>query len=54
MNTIKIIIALAVHCNWDLHQYDVKNAFLNGDLDETIFMNLPPEYEAKYGILYVN
>ena len=27
MNTIKILIALAVQLEWPLQQYDVKNAF---------------------------
>ena len=27
MNTIKIIISLAAHYSWDLHQYDVKMTY---------------------------
>ena len=27
VNTIKIIIAIAAHYKWDLHQYDVKKPF---------------------------
>jgi Reverse transcriptase (RNA-dependent DNA polymerase) len=35
---------LAVTHDWELHQMDVKSAYLNGDLEETIFMDLPPGY----------
>ena len=38
MNTIRILIFLAVNLNWKLRQYDIKNAFLHGDLDEEIYM----------------
>jgi Reverse transcriptase (RNA-dependent DNA polymerase) len=31
------MITLAVTHNWELHQMDIKSAYLNGDLEETIF-----------------
>ncbi|RDX90911.1 hypothetical protein CR513_27183, partial [Mucuna pruriens] len=34
MNTIRVIISLAAHFGWNLQQFDVKNAFLHGDLEE--------------------
>ena len=33
-----MLIALATKCNWELHQLDVKSAFLNGDLKEEIYL----------------
>ena len=34
MNTVRVILSLAVNNGWDLQQFDVKNAFLHGDLEE--------------------
>ena len=46
INSIRVLLPLAVKLNWPLHQLDVKNAFLNGDLEE-IFMDQPPGFEEK-------
>ncbi|KAK1432520.1 hypothetical protein QVD17_09417 [Tagetes erecta] len=43
-STIRIVLSLAVLNKWKLHQLDVKNAFLNGDLNETVFMEQPPGF----------
>lgn len=42
--TLRTIIALAISLGWDLHHLDVITAFLNGTLDELIFMRQPPGY----------
>ncbi|RVW50024.1 Retrovirus-related Pol polyprotein from transposon RE1 [Vitis vinifera] len=47
INSTRILLSLAVNFNWLLHQLDIKNAFLNGDLEEEVFMNLPPGFEEK-------
>lgn len=41
LDTIQILILLAVNRGWCLKQFDVKNAFLNGDLEE-VYMDIPP------------
>ena len=42
---IKVILSLVVNNGWDLQQFDVKNAFLHGDLEEEIDMELPLGYD---------
>ncbi len=38
MTTIRIIIAMVATKGWFLHQMDVKNVFLRGDLQEEVYM----------------
>lgn len=49
MNTVRIILSLAAIFGWTLLQFDVKNAFLHGDLEEEIYMEVPPGFESKAG-----
>nr|GEW92274.1 zinc finger, CCHC-type [Tanacetum cinerariifolium] len=41
ITTIRLLLALAVIHNLVIHQMDVKTAFLNGDLDEEVYMKQP-------------
>jgi hypothetical protein len=39
---VRVLISLAANLDWPLHQFDVKNAFLHGDLEEEVYMDVPP------------
>jgi hypothetical protein len=42
MTTIRTFITITLIRRWHISQLDVKNAFLNGDLQEEVYMALPP------------
>ncbi|KAJ9543513.1 LOW QUALITY PROTEIN: hypothetical protein OSB04_023220 [Centaurea solstitialis] len=42
--TIRTVLSISVSLNWPIHHLDVKNAFLNGDLTEEVYMKQPPSY----------
>jgi hypothetical protein len=41
MNSIRVLLSIVVNLDWPLHQFDVKNAFLHGDLEEEVYMEIP-------------
>ncbi|PIL25727.1 hypothetical protein GSI_11477 [Ganoderma sinense ZZ0214-1] len=42
--SIRTILALAARHDWELRQMDVKSAYLNGTLEETVYMHQPPSF----------
>ncbi|GAU15594.1 hypothetical protein TSUD_108530 [Trifolium subterraneum] len=40
--TIKMVLCIALSKGWDLMQMDVNNTFLNGTLNEEVYMSQPP------------
>ena len=49
MDTVGKLLSLAANLNWQLTHSDVKNAFLQGYLDEEIYMDIPPGFESTKG-----
>jgi Reverse transcriptase (RNA-dependent DNA polymerase) len=47
LETIRLLITIAAHEGWDIHHMDVKSAFLNGDLEEEVYVVQPPGIEIK-------
>lgn len=47
LNTVRVLLLLVVNLNWPLHQYDVKNAFLHGDLEEEVYMEIPQGFATS-------
>ena len=45
LESIRILLAYATHHNFKLQQMDVKSAFLNGPLNELVFVKQPPGFE---------
>ena len=46
ISTQSLLVVVAV-CHWPLFQMDAKNALLNGDLFEEVYMQPPPDYTCS-------
>jgi len=46
-DSFRTIMALVTHFDIELHQMDVKTAFLNGDIHETIYMVQPENFVSE-------
>ena len=47
LDTIRVLLSLAPNLDWPLHQLDVKNTFLNGDLEDEVYMEIPLGFETS-------
>ena len=46
-DSFRIVMALVAHYDLELHQMDVKTAFLNGDLKEEVYMTQPEGFVVE-------
>lgn len=51
--TIRTVLGLALSKSWSIHQIDVKNVFLHGDLNETVYMHQSLGFRDKLHPNYV-
>lgn len=47
LQSVRMVLAIAVEMDWEVIQLDVKTAFLYADIEEEVFVAQPPGYETK-------
>lgn len=48
MTIVRCLLSVAITKWWILHQMDISNAFLRGNLHEDVYMKLPQGYNNTY------
>jgi hypothetical protein len=46
LETVRVLLALAAQGNWEVHYMDVKSAFLNGCLQEVVYVTQPLGFQT--------
>jgi hypothetical protein len=54
LNTIRVFLAVCCQYQYYIKQYDFETAFLNGDLEETIYMAIPIGIRAENGMVSIS
>jgi hypothetical protein len=49
LNSVRVLLSIAANRDWPLQQLDIKIAFLNGDLEEEVYMDAPLGFGEKFG-----
>ena len=48
LEAIRIFLAFTAHSNFKVYQMDVKNAFLNSEIEEEVYVQQPPGFEDHH------
>ena len=48
IDTIWVLFSIVANEDWPLYQFDVKNAFLHGKIEEEVYMKPPPGFSDEY------
>ena len=52
MTTVHTLIVVSLVRQWCISQFDVKKAFLNGDLQEEVYVEPLPNVSHDFGYVY--
>jgi hypothetical protein len=47
LDTVRTLLAIASQHKWQVYQMDVKSTFLNGFLEEEVYVDQPPRFEVQ-------
>ena len=48
-STVRLVMTLSIHLGWETRQIDFGNAFVQADLNEDVYLNLPPGFTGEHG-----
>ena len=48
IDTIRVLFSVVANKDWPLYQFDMKNAFLHGEIEEDVYLKPPPGFSDEY------
>ena len=48
IDTIRVPFSIAANKDWPLYQFEVKNAILHGEIEEEVYMHVPPGFSDEF------